>query len=303
MIEEMPGDFLQWLRGFYYVTKQGSVTNAAGVMGRQQPTISRQIKCIEKELGVTLFDRSMGKMELTPEGSIVLDKVISIFEDIKEIQNVTGEGNLSFRGKIAISASHSIIDSFLPSHIVSFVEAHPLVSFHLDGALSESVIEKVDSGEADLGITYLNSPPETIIPYPLFTTRPILIAPKNHSFFTGTDPTLQQLSRCPLILFSRTGEVEPYIADRFAQEQLKPNVVCTQTSVVSVKKYIELGMGATISVSNVISTGDQERFEITPLDRYFQDRTYYLFLRRKKYRSPAVNAFIRAIKPDIELER
>ena len=82
MIDEMPGDFLQWLRGFYYVAKQGSVTNAAGIMGRQQPTISRQIKCIEKELGVTLFDRSSGKMELTPEGKIVLEKAISIFEDI-----------------------------------------------------------------------------------------------------------------------------------------------------------------------------------------------------------------------------
>jgi DNA-binding transcriptional LysR family regulator len=151
----------------------------------------------------------------------------------------------------------------------------------------------------DLGITYLNSPPETIAHYPLFTTRSLLIAPKNHSFFTGKDPTLEQISRCPLILFSRTGEVEPYIADRFAQEQLKPNVVCTQTSIVSVKKYIELGLGATISVGNVISAGDEDKFEIIYLDKYFKDRTYYLFLRRKKYRSPAVNAFIRAIKPDI----
>ncbi len=300
MIEEIPGDFLQWLRGFYYVSRQGSVTNAAGVMGRQQPTISRQIKCIERELGITLFDRSLGRMDLTPEGELILSKAVSIFEDVKEIQNISENRNKSFRGKIAISASHSIIDSFLPPYVVNFSKQHPQVKFHLDGALSKSVIEKVDSGEVDLGITYLNSPPETVTPYLLFHTKSILILPKNHSFFEGIDPSLKQIAQCPLILFSRTGEVEPYIANRFASENLNPNVVCTQTSIVSVKKYIELGLGATISVSNAISKGDENNFEIIPIDRFFHDRTYYLFLRRKKYRSPAANAFIRQIKPDIE---
>ena len=66
MIEEIPGDLLQWLRGFYFVAERGGVTQAAVVMGREQPTITRQIQCLEKELGVTLFDRSSGKMKLTP---------------------------------------------------------------------------------------------------------------------------------------------------------------------------------------------------------------------------------------------
>ncbi|MBW1913143.1 MAG: LysR family transcriptional regulator, partial [Deltaproteobacteria bacterium] len=51
MIEEMGGDFLQWLRGFYYVAKRGSMTLAALEMGRNQPTISHQIKCLENEFG------------------------------------------------------------------------------------------------------------------------------------------------------------------------------------------------------------------------------------------------------------
>ena len=44
MIEEIPGDLLQWLRGFYFVAARGSVTQATLVMGREQPTITRQIK-------------------------------------------------------------------------------------------------------------------------------------------------------------------------------------------------------------------------------------------------------------------
>ena len=68
MIDQTSGDFLQWVGGFYHVADRGSVTKAASVMGREQPTITRQIKRLERELGVTLFDRVPGKMELTPEG-------------------------------------------------------------------------------------------------------------------------------------------------------------------------------------------------------------------------------------------
>jgi DNA-binding transcriptional LysR family regulator len=84
MIEQIGGDFLQWLRGFYYVAKRGSVTQAALEMGRNQPTISHQIKCLENEFGVSLFERSSGRMELTPEGDALLEKAISLFESVKK---------------------------------------------------------------------------------------------------------------------------------------------------------------------------------------------------------------------------
>jgi LysR family transcriptional regulator, cyn operon transcriptional activator len=67
MIDQIGGDTLQWLRGFYFVAKTGSVTQAAFEMGRKQRAISHQIKCVEEEFGVLLFDRSPGGMGLTPE--------------------------------------------------------------------------------------------------------------------------------------------------------------------------------------------------------------------------------------------
>ncbi len=301
MIDELPGDLFQWMRGFYYVAKQGSVTNAAEVMGRQQPTISRQIKCFEKELGVMLFDRSSGKMSLTPEGQIVKKKVLSIFEDITELRNEFGDSGKTYRGEIVISATHTIMDSFLPKYVVNFTAAHPEVSFHLNEAHSEVVIERVESGEADLGISFINTLPNTVVPYPLFKTRTILIAPKDHSFFTGDSPTLEQISKCPLILFSRSGTIEKYIKNRFAEDQLAVNVVLTHNSVEAIKKYIRRGIGATIAVSNVLSKDEHDDFQITSLDKYFPERTYYMFLRRKKYRSRALEAFIHTIKPDIDL--
>jgi DNA-binding transcriptional LysR family regulator len=300
MIDEIPGDLFQWFRGFYFVAKQGSVTSAAGIMGREQPTVSRQIKCLEKELGVTLFDRSSGKMVLTQEGKIVQQKVVSIFEDIKEIRKEFREEGKKYTGKIVISATHTIIDSFLPQYVINFIKAHPMVTFQLNEALVDVIIEKVESGEADLGICFNNSlSPAVVVSYDLFKTRTVLIAPKDHLFFTRDNPTLEEISRCPLILFSQSGSLEHYIEDSFAKKKLKMNVLITHNSIEAIKKYVRLGLGITIAASNVVTKEDEEKFQVIPLDKYFQDRTYSLFLRRKRYRSPALESFIRTIKTDI----
>ena len=57
MIEELNGDFLQWLRGFYYVAQTGSIRRAAQMMNRNPSTISYQLRSLEEELNTVLFDR------------------------------------------------------------------------------------------------------------------------------------------------------------------------------------------------------------------------------------------------------
>jgi len=279
MIEEIPGDLLQWLRGFYFVADKGSVTQATRVMGREQPTITRQIKCLEKELGVTLFDRSSGKMKLTPEGRVIFEKAVSLFEDVREIRSEFRKEQLEYQGKIVVAASHSIIDSFLLRYITRFRASHPRVSFHMEGGVFETVFEKVDSGEADFGIAFVDSVPGTMVYYDLFETGVKLIAPKNKRVFPGTSPTLRQIAQVPLILFSRTGSIEPFIERRFAKERLKPNVVITHNNFVSVKKYVASGLGVALLSGYAVTEEDERIIDIFPMDRYFPKRKYGLLLR------------------------
>lgn len=122
MIDEIPGDLIQWLRGFYFVAEKESVTQAAIAMRRGQPTITYQIKCLEKELGVTLFDRSSGKMKLTSEGKDVLENVISLFEAVKEIRNTPGRTVKNTRGKLlSLQAMPSLIPSYPRTSLNSLI--------------------------------------------------------------------------------------------------------------------------------------------------------------------------------------
>ncbi len=300
MIAEFSGDLLQWLRGFYFVAKTESVTQAAVMMGRQQPAVTHQVKCLEKELGATLFDRSSGKMKLSPEGRVLFEKAISLFEVLKEIRSEFGKEQQEYQGKIIIATSHVIMDYYLPQHILKFRNSHPRVNFDIEGGVYEWVFERVESGEADFGIGNIDSLPKTIVYHDLFENSLKLIAPKNNPFFSGKSPTLRQIAQVPLILFSHRGLADPSVVRRFAQENLKLNIVMTHNNFLSVKKYVALGLGASILGSHSISKEDQRKIDIFPLHKYFPVRRYGVLLRKRKYLSPAVKAFIRTMKPDIQ---
>lgn len=294
---------MQWLRGFYCVADSGSITKATILMGRMQPTITRQIKCLEKELGVTLFDRSSGRMKLTAEGKVLLTKAISLFEDVREIRSEFKKDPLEYQGNIFIAASHATIDSFLPPYIARFRSNHPGVSFHLEGAFFQTVYEKVESGEADFGIALVETNTGTIECHDLFETSQILIAPKGHNFFPGKHPTLKQIAKSPLILFSRTGSIESFIEKSFAKERLTPNVVMTLNNFISMKKYVALGLGIALLSDYGVSSEDEKTLEIISMDQYFPKRKVGLLLRKRKYLSPTIRAFIHTIKPDIQFAK
>lgn len=302
MIEEMGGDFLQWLRGFFFVAKRKSMTQAGLDMGRNQPTISHQIKCLESEFGVTLFDRSRGKMELTPEGKLFLEKSISIFEIIKEMKSEINESHLQSRGKVVIAASHAIILYFLPQFIVRFRKQLPLVSFELEGGGLRMILERVESAEADFGIASLNSVPEGFVYQDLFEIQLKLIAPKNNPYFSRKKLTLELISKAPFIFFPRSSTITPLIEKKFAENNLKLNVLLVLNNFESVKKYVELGIGVSILDDYTLSDNDKDKLDIYSLERFFEPRKYGLILRNHKYFSPPVKAFLHSIKPDIQFK-
>jgi DNA-binding transcriptional LysR family regulator len=301
VIEETSGDFLQWLRGFSFVAEKGSVRKAAIAMGREQPTISRQIHCLEKELGVILFDRSSGKMRITPEGKALQEEAVSLFEDVKRIKGQFTEQEFDYRGNIVIATTHAIIDTILPPYVEDFSRCHPGVTFHFEGAIRETVYEQVESAEADFGVASFDTGSKTIVFHDLYEAGLVLIAPKTKRFFAGTYPTLKQIAEVPLILFAHRGLLEPLIQGRFAEERLKLNVIMTHNNFVSIKKYVAYGMGAAILGGHALSPDDERNFDVYSLDRYFPKRRYGILLKKKKYLSAMVKAFLRSIKPDIDV--
>jgi LysR family transcriptional regulator, cyn operon transcriptional activator len=302
MIEQIGGDFLQWLRGFYYVAKRGSVTQAAVEMGRNQPTISHQIKCLENEFGVALLERSSGKMELTPEGRALLEKAISLFETVKEMKSEIQGEKLEQKGKVIMATTHAIIHFFLPRFVVEFRKTHPKVDFDIEGGGLEMILERVEAAEVDFGIANLPEVPEPFLYHRLFETTLKLIAPKKNPFSLRGKLTLDSISKIPFIAFPRSSTLTPFVENRFLEENLNLNVVLVLNNYESVKKYVALGIGIAILDDYALTGEDRKNLDIFSLDHFFGKRDYGLIMRKKKYLSPAAKAFIRCIKPGIQFK-
>jgi DNA-binding transcriptional LysR family regulator len=301
MIDEISGDFFQWLRGFYFVTEKGSVRQAAIAMRRESSTISRQIQCLEKELGVTLFDRSSGKMMITPKGKILREATDALFEDIKRIKGELKDEVINYQGQLAIAATRMIMKSVLQPYIEDFWRLHPGVTFHCEGGSSDMVYAMVESGEVDFGITiydFFDARHRTLVYQHLYENGLIMIAAKNNPYFAGKAiPTLMQIAAVPLILRDSNRSM---IERRFAEEKLKPLEIMTHNNIPSVKTYVAHGMGVAILSALTISKEDEQNLDIYDLDRYFPKKKYGIILKKNKYLSPMVKAFIRSIKPDID---
>jgi len=270
-------------------------------MRRNQTTITHQIKCLENELGVTLFDRSSGKMKLTDEGRLFLNKVISVFEIVKEMKNEVREDKLQYKGRITIVSTHAVNRYFLPKFIDNFRKKSPEVFFNIEGGMAGVMLERIYSAEADFGILNIENINSDIIYHELFETVLSLIAPKKGMFPLGNKPTLKEISKVPYISFPDSSIITPIIEEKFAKNDLSLNVVLILNNFQAIKEYVAMGMGVCIMDDKMIFGRDRSKLDVFPLDHIFEKRKYRLIMRRGKYLSPAVKAFVRTIKPGLEL--
>ena len=302
MIEEFSGDFIQWLRGFYYVAKTKSFSRAGLEIGRNQSTISHQINCLEKEFGLRLIDRSGSKLALTPEGSFFLQKIISIFEQIKKIREYATKTTSILEGHIHIVSTQTVISYFLVHHVSTFIKKHPKVIFEVEGSDQAHILLKAAYAETDFAILNQGSVPKDFVYQHLFVSKLVLIASKNFSYKIEEAPTLMQIAKLPFISFIRTCSLYPIIEKQFSKKGLKLNTVVTLNNFETVKLYVAKGIGVSIMEDYSLNDKDKEVFDIFPLVHLYEANRFGIIIRKRKYLSPSAKAFLETIKPDIQVK-
>ena len=302
MIEEISGDFLQWLRGFYYVAQTNSVSRAATRMGRNQPAISHQIKSLENEFEAELFERRRGKMTLTPQGEIVLEKAILVFELIKQMRNEIQIQLEDLEGRISIASTYAVIQHYLPPLIAEFIHRHPKVAFTLVGVSSEGIMAAVERAEVDFGLLNVAAHSAGMKSYKLFDTRIVLITAVNTRHLKSDKPSLEEIAACPLITFPDTSTIAQKMRRAFTQAGLEPREYMVLNNHDIIKNYVALDIGVSFLDEYAILDSDRERLRVVSLEEEFARRQFDLLVLRHKYLSPAVRAFIRFIKPGLEID-
>jgi DNA-binding transcriptional LysR family regulator len=194
---------LDLYRVFYTVAKSGSLTRAAEELYISQPAVSRSIKQLETQLGVTLFTRTHRGMVLSAKGGkVIFSEVERALGLLEEAENRISEMNNLATGTIRIGASDTIFEYFLADKIADFHERFPSVKIELMADFTPDTIEKLKSDKCD--VAFVNLPITADSDLKLYGNcmrlNDIFIAGEKYSSLAEKPISLSALKKYPLIL-------------------------------------------------------------------------------------------------------
>lgn len=282
---------LKQMRAFCEVVRSGSVTVAAQHLFLSQPSVTLQIQAMERELGVTVFERRGPVLKLTPDGEALYALAEPLVKGIDGLQeNFAAQHGKLDSGDLNICAGESTILYILPEAVKRFVAAHPRIRLKIHNETGRDGLKMLRADEIDLVVGSMLDVPDDITYQPVVTFDPALITPLDHPLAQHENVTLEQVSQYGLILpphHLSTWRMVKYV---FQQHNLNFTVTLEAGGWEVIKKYVELGMGISI-VTDICLTGNEKLARI-PLKQYFPQRGYGLVLRKGRFLSPQARKFV-----------
>jgi len=188
------------LRAFVAVVEHGSFSEAARVMGLSQPAVTMQIQGLESDLGVTLLERHYRRIEMTeagrallPYARVVLGEMEAAREEIERLADQVG-------GHLNIAASTTPGQYVLPKLFGSFLRVHPEASVSLRVYDTADVVDLVESGEAQIGMTGAEVPGMRAVFEQMGTDSLVLVCPPDSHLLNRTELTLGDVAEEPFIM-------------------------------------------------------------------------------------------------------
>lgn len=143
---------LRVLQYFLAVTREQSISGASEYLHLSQPTLSRQLKDMEEELGKQLFIRGNRKITLTEEGMILRKRAEEIMELVKKTQNEITRSDETITGDIYIGAGETDAIRYIAKVAHRLQQSYPKIHFHMSSGDAVDVIDRLDKGLLDFGI-------------------------------------------------------------------------------------------------------------------------------------------------------
>lgn len=235
-----------------------NVSSTAEALYTSQPGISKQVRLLEDELGVQIFERS-GKhlTRVTPSGEEIVKISREILSRVESIKSVAGEHTHPERGVLNITTTHTQARYALPDVIKGFKTRYPDVSLHMHQGTPTQMSDAIAKGTADFAIaTEALHLYQDAIMLPCYHWNRSIVVTKDHPLAQKSNVTIEDLAAYDLVtyVFGFTGRSA--LDSAFNKAGLKPKIVFTATDADVIKTYVRLGIGVGVIASMAM---DSER--------------------------------------------
>lgn len=287
------------LRYFLAIAREGSFSGAAKFLHVTQPTLSRQMKDLEEELGHRLFIRGSHNTSLTAEGMRLRKRAEEITEMINKTKAEFMTNQNIISGEIYIGGGETHGMRLIAEVIKELQEEYPEIHYHLYSGNAEDVTERLDKGLLDFGVLiqpidiskydYLNLPAKDV--WGVIMHKDCLLAQKEYV-------SRQDLMNLPLICskqsLQKTAGYNEFI-HWFGEDFAKFKIVATYNLLFNAALLVEQGVGYAITLDKLVNTMDSNNLCFRPLYPAVESRLDIVW---KKYQvfSPASKVFLEKLQ-------
>ncbi|HUK39938.1 MAG TPA: LysR family transcriptional regulator [Candidatus Acidoferrales bacterium] len=284
---------LQQLKGFLAVVRTASVTEAAYQLHLTPSSISVQIKKLEQELGVRLFNRGRKQLTLTTSGKLFLENVAPAIENLRRAETLVKDNAGPVTGDIVIAAIYDIKQYYLPM-LASFAKNHKQINLTILTGHNAEILSLLTSGQADFGMARMKPAASQFVTYPLITTHPRLVLPRDHFLYNKKKISLDDLRDCRFVFLPKSTKSRHLIEDRFYRSGYHLKVGFEAWSCADIIDCVLLGLGPGI-VHDICIPRSARGLRTVDITTIFGSTGVNLIGRKNKFLSRADQVFIQTV--------
>jgi DNA-binding transcriptional LysR family regulator len=283
------------LQVFYTVAKQLSFTKAADILYMTQPAVTFQVKQLEEHFNTRLFERSHGRISLTPTGDLVLGYAERILALTGEMEARVGELTGQVTGPLMIGASTTIAEYQLPRILGEFKHRFPQVQARLTVANSETVASKVAEHSLDVGLIEAPSHNANLTTVACCEDELVMICTPSHALALKPSVSAKDIAEQPYVSREHGSGTREVIDAFFRDNGVNPDDLHIEMELGSreaIKGAVEAGLGiAIMSASTVVKEIQLGTLVAVPLNPLLT-RQLSMVYAPEKFRSKLLDAFI-----------
>lgn len=277
---------LRHLHYFLAIASTSSFTQAAAALRITQPTLSHQIKQLEGEIGMPLFDRLGRTVRLTEQGRIFKGYAERALEELERGRSAMSELEGAVRGSLAIGVFRSFGNSLLPRVLAEFNREHPGIRLYVRQVSRADMERGLAEGVLDLAVTtHHHAVPENIVAEEIFTEPLVFAIGPQHPLYGRARVSLEALRDQPLVLRELDYPSRRLIDRCFAARGVAPIVAMEVSSTEAILAIVRSSTLGTICATRALDA--YPGLHAVRLNEPALQRTGALLWGRDRYRSAA----------------
>lgn len=292
----------QQLRSIREAARRGyNLTEVANVLFTSQPGVSRQIRELEEELDVEIFERNGKRLVgLTEPGKGILHIIERLLLEAENLRQAGQEFSGEESGTLTVATTHTQARYALPRIVPAFRNDYPKVRIALQQSSPEHIAEWVISGKADVGIaTEGLSQFEELVSFPCYRWHHVVIVPEGHPLTGLPTVTLEDLVAYPLITYDSGFTGRGHIDQAFREARLDTDIVLTAMDSDVIRQYVSLGLGVGIVAEMAMEHNGNHGLKTIEAVHLFAPNVTRIAVRRGAYLRSYIHDFILRLSPEL----